>query len=82
MIFPKGLLPHLCGYKVTFLRAPQMSVYKVKWSFFSAANGSLQGQTILKSTRKRVFIRSSVGFVSDLITTTPCTNNLCTKLML
>ena len=34
-IFAKGLLPHLCGYKVTlFFRAPQMGVYKVKWSFF------------------------------------------------
>ena len=42
-IFAKGLLPHLCGYKVIrfFFRAPQMGFYKVKWSFFSAANGSL-----------------------------------------
>ena len=44
-VFAKGLLPHLCGYKVTlFFRAPQMGVYKVKWSFFEC--------------RKWVFIRS------------------------
>ena len=71
-IFAKGLLPHLCGYKVTlFFRAPQMGVYKVKWSFFSAANAAAKGHTIFKITRKRVIIRSSPGFVSDLITTPP-----------